>query len=125
MHFVNAACVSSISSQITCSDEIIKEITEIIGAKFQIHIDKNSFNYSRFTSHVLYLLKRQENHNTISSENRKMFAYVKEQYPSTYEVVLNIKDYLIAEMNWTLYDEELLYLILHINRLCTREDCHQ
>lgn len=125
MHFVNAECVSSISSHITNSDEIIREITEIIGAEFQIHIDKTSFHYSRFTSHLLYLLKRQEKQNSISSENKKMFEYVREQNPKTYEVVLLIKEYLYTEMHWVLHDEELLYLILHLNRLCAREDCHQ
>ncbi|HAH93047.1 MAG TPA: transcription antiterminator LicT [Dielma fastidiosa] len=125
MHFVNAETISSISRQMPNSDEVIEEIIEMIGAYFQIHIDRNSFNYSRFVSHLLYLLKRQDKADSISSENRTMFVYVKDQYPKTYECVLNIKDYLMNEMNWTLNDEELLYLMLHINRLCARADCHR
>lgn len=35
------------------------------------------------------------------------------------------KKYLQNEMNWSLHEEDLLYLMLHINRLCAREDCHQ
>ena len=125
MHFVNAETVTSISQQMPNNDEVIEEITELIGEDFQIHINKNSFNYSRFVSHLLYLLKRQEKDTSISSENKAMFAYVKEQYPKTYECVQHIKEYLLNEMNWELHDEELLYLMLHINRLCAREDCHQ
>ncbi len=125
MHFVNAETVTSISSQMPNNDEVIHEITDLIGADFQIHIDKNSFNYSRFVSHVLYLLKRQEKDDSISSENKTMFDYVRTQYPKTYDCALHIKEYLTSEMDWELHDEELLYLMLHINRLCAREDCHR
>ena len=125
MHFVNAETVTSISQQMPNSDEVIEEITELIGEDFQIHINKNSFNYSRFTSHLLYLLKRQEKKDSITSENKKMFEYVKNENPQTYACALHIKKYLQNEMNWSLHEEDLLYLMLHINRLCAREDCHQ
>lgn len=125
MHFVNAETITSISHQMPNNEEIIEEITELIGAEFQIHINKNSFNYSRFVSHLLYLLKRQEKEDQISSENKSMFDYVKQQYPQTYTCVLHIKEHLMSELGWELRDEELLYLMLHINRLCAREDCHQ
>lgn len=125
MHFVNAETVASFSCQMQNNDEVIEDITELIGLDFQIYINKSSFNYSRFVSHLQYLLKRQEKENSISSENMRMFGYVKEQYPKTYECVQHIKQYLISEMNWELHDEELLYLMLHINRLCAREDCNQ
>lgn len=125
MHFVNAECGAPLSHTMPNSEEIIADITEIIGSDFQIHIDKNSFNYSRFISHVMYLLKRQEKNSSISTENKKMFEYVKEQYPKTYDCVKHIKEYLNTELQWDLKDEDLLYLMLHINRLCAREDCHR
>lgn len=42
----------------------------------------------------------------------------------TFHCVLHIKEYLIEALDWTLSEEELLYLMLHINRLCSREDCN-
>ena len=56
----------------------------------------------------------------ISSENEKMFELLKVQYPKTYDCAIAIKNILNVEFN----DEELLYLMLHINRLCSREDCN-
>ena len=58
---------------------------------------------------------------TINTENGKVYEELKKQYPKTYECVKRIEAFLTIELN----DEERLYLILHINRLCSYEDYFQ
>lgn len=107
------------------SDEIIDDVTKVIEKKTSRVIDRRSFNFSRFATHLQYLLKRKETNRPVSSENMQMFETMKEGFPQTYDCVLDILDYFREKIQWNPNDEELLYLMLHINRLCTREDCNQ
>lgn len=107
------------------NEQIIQDITKIIEKHFGIDINQNDFSYSRFRSHVYYLLKREEKNETIRSDNKQLFDSLIDTYPKTYKCVYLVKEYLLENYNWTLIDEECLYLILHINRLCAREDCYQ
>ncbi len=124
MHFVNAAMMNH-SSSYSENDLIINELTEIIEIQMKFKIKKDEFNYSRFVSHLQYLLKRKNVENEISSENLKIFNSMKEQFPNAYESALLISTYIVDKLKWTLNQEELMYLMLHINRLYVREDCNR
>ena len=50
-----------------------------------------------------------------------MFEKMKGEYVDVYQCVLKIKEYFEKVLNWQLNDEELLYLMLHINRFYSRE----
>ncbi len=97
---------------------ILDKCTGIVEQMMGINIDKKGFNYSRFLTHLHYLLDRVRNNKIIATENGKVYEELKKQYPKTYECVKEIEDFLLTELN----DEERLYLILHINRLCAYED---
>ena len=125
LNLINAEEQSVHSNTDYDSDEVIDDITKIIEEKFNLKINRKNFNYSRFATHLQYLLKRKESNTPVSSENKKMFEAMKKEFPQTYMCVINILDYFRDKIQWNPNDEELLYLMLHINRLCTREDCNQ
>lgn len=100
---------------------LIEKSTKLIESHFHISIDRNGFNYSRFVTHMHYLMDRANKDESISSENEKLFLTLKKEYPESYQCALEINQL----MDVLLSNEELLYLILHINRLCIREDCYQ
>lgn len=106
-------------------DDIMKHIIDIIEARCHTTIDQDGFNYARFVTHMQYLLKRKEQEMMISSENKQMFETVKEKYPETYQCVLEVDQCLKKQYAWKSNEEELLYLMIHINRLCAREDCYR
>lgn len=124
MHFINSEIRQKNEEQEVDERTVIIDLTNIIEKEFSIKIDRNGFNYSRFASHMQYLLKRRKEDTKISSENQKMYDSMKETCHRTYECVIRIKEYLISALDWNPSDEELLYLMLHINRLCSREDCN-
>lgn len=103
---------------------ILDRVSEIIELQFSIKIDRNGFNYSRFASHMQFLLRRQKDQTVISSEKQSMFLSISKEYPQTYECVKMIDQFLQNNMGWELNEEEQLYLILHINRLRSREHTH-
>ena len=100
-------------------------IIKIIENDYGIEIDANSFNYSRFVSHMNYLIKRTKNNKMIRSENSAMFQKLMEEHTRTYRTVEKISGYFEHQTNFRLTDEEKLYLMLYINRLCSREECNQ
>ena len=57
----------------------------------------------------------------IESDNSKLYQTTKKEYPSICECVKHINKYLVKTVNIDLTEEEQLYLILHINRMCSRE----
>ena len=71
------------------------------------------------------LLKRIGSKEEIQSENKELYMTMKNSYPDTSDCVDSISEYLFELFKWRLSIEEKLYLILHINRLCSREDCYQ
>ena len=124
IHLINAESMNKNNVQ-RIDEQHIQEMTGIIEKYFQFVIDKKGFNYSRFVTHMHYLLKRGQNHHMIQSENVELFDILKENYQKTYECSILIKNYIEEVLDCSLSQEECLYLILHINRLCSREDCNQ
>lgn len=125
MHFVQAQSTAVSNNKQSYVDQTIFSISEIISETFDMHLNKSSFNFSRFATHLQYLIKRNEKGDSISSENLRMYETMIKEYPQTFLCVSKINEYLRYELTMELNKEELLYLILHINRLCVREDCYR
>lgn len=120
LHFINNRISARNHDQIV-SKQIIEISVDLIEKEYGITINKDSFNYSRYITHVDYLLRRALENTQIESVNKGMFQKLKEQYPSTYQCAVKINDVFKTSLNIDLSEEEQLYLMLHINRLCTRE----
>lgn len=120
MHFIGA----EISSQKQPEDDIerfVDDITDIVEDSLNIVIDRTEFNYSRFVTHLKYLLKRSKTQARANSENIKLYKKVREEYPALDVVIEKIREYITACLGFDPNEEELLYLMLHLNRLCARE----
>lgn len=122
LHFINVLTNESIEEPMN-TDDLLQRIIGIIEKELKINIETSSFSYSRFATHVEYLLKRIEENVSIDTKNHKMYENITEKYPESYQCALKIQEYLNQETGRILNDEELLYLIIHINRLSSREDC--
>lgn len=104
---------------------IMEEICKILSNHLNIKIDKDSFNYCRFVTHVQYLLQRRNQKSCITSDNKKLFQTMISEFPIIYQCIKDIQKYFDKELQWDISEEEMLYLMLHINRLCNNEDCNR
>ena len=102
------------------SEEISEKCTQIIEEEFDLKIDRNSFNYSRFVTHLDYLVRRLSEHKLIASENQTLFEEIRKNYPDSYGCAMKIVAFLNEELKEEVNDEETLYLVIHINRLLSR-----
>lgn len=105
-------------------DELIEKIAVFIEKSFSIQIDRKAFSYSRFVSHMEYLLRRAREGKQVSDDNLQLYKTVRAEIPAIDHCADEIAE-LLGEKGYSLNEEEKLYLMLHINRLCNREDCNQ
>lgn len=125
IHLINALPGTSNNKRISYENKmkkIIQEVTKIVEEHFEFKINKNSFTYSRFKTHLKYFVYRNENKEMLKDSNIMMFETLKTEYLNTYECVCKIENYLNEEFEEKCTKEELIYLIIHVNRLL-EDDC--
>ncbi|RRJ63882.1 PRD domain-containing protein [Paenibacillus oralis] len=122
MHFVNGQQNGSGEKTPMIDAVVIQDILNIIKFHFKMEIDETTFSFSRFIIHMRYLLQRIHHvHGTRNAIENELFEQVCKKYTDTYRCVKKICVYLENKLNVAITDEEILYLMLHINRLTLRE----
>ena len=85
-----------------------------------LKLDKDSYSYYRFTTHIRYLIQRLMSGTQSETGSGSMVKMLANDYPKTYICPKKIAAFLQKQENWCCNDEELLYLMLHINRVCQK-----
>lgn len=101
-------------------DELLERSVCVIEKGFGIDLDRSSFNFSRFATHLQYLYMRASGGKSLTSENASMYPMLAREYPDASDIADSIAAIFLDGMSRELSDEELLYLIMHINRLCEK-----
>lgn len=102
-------------------EEMLEEITEMIETAFHIILNRESFNYSRYATHLQYLFQRIHSGTAINSDNLQIYASLREEFPDISACADQIVRHISEKWKCELSEEEKLYLMLHINRICTKE----
>lgn len=126
MHFINARNGTEEASQTPTNDlqrqfdEILEQTTQIIEREMDIHIQRKTFSYARFASHLQYLLQRMftEQYNT---SDLQAYVTLREEFPDAARCVDKISAYYKETWSARLTEEEKLYLLMHTNRICVKE----
>ena len=121
MHFINAEAESGDMHSLMLSMQVIAKVNEIVESSLHIQLDKDSYNYSRFATHLRYLIQRLQagvQTDNISSNLRRTLM---REYPDIYACTLQVVEYLKNTYGWDCNDDEVVYLIMHIQRVYERE----
>lgn len=122
MHILNAMeGTSGKVDEKESSGVIIRKVTEIIEEHFDIQIDKESFNYFRFKNHMKYFVDRKSRKEEFTDQNQELYDSMRKSHPETYECVLKINEYITEIFHERCSSEEMLYFIIHVNRLYMKE----
>lgn len=127
IHFINARNVlfdQTVSPEDEIEqkyDEILEQTTQIIEWEMEIRVSRDSFSYARFATHLQYLFKRVFKNQHIDSDNLQMYCSMRGEYPQVSRCVDRIAEYYRGTWHVELTEEEKLYLILHINRVCAKD----
>lgn len=123
MHFVNARLDFSgeEEDQVKDTEALLEAVTQIVEVELHVAIDRETFNYSRYATHILHLLNRLKKKVMVGTNNHSLYQSVKGEYTDISDCVDKISDYLEEKMGCSIDNEEKLYLILHANRVCAKE----
>jgi len=120
LHFVNANLNEEmpILMEIT---KLIQEILNIVKYNFNIEFDLESLSYYRFITHLKFFAQRLFN-NKINEkdEENDLFYIIKEKYNESYKCVMKIQKFILERYKYDLSKEEMLYLIIHIQKLISK-----
>lgn len=120
MNFVNAR-LDFAEGRLEDNDALLDGVTQIVETELRILIDRETFNYSRYATHILHLLNRIQKKEMVDTDNLSLYDSVKEEYAEISACVDKICQFLNEKLNCDLIEEEKLYLILHVNRVCAKE----
>ncbi len=82
-------------------------------------------DYARFLTHVKFAVQRIEEGRLLTCSDSMLYEMVKGQDPISYDCAVAIAGLVRERYDVELPDEEMLYLMVHVNRLRARdgEDC--
>ncbi|MFT4106715.1 MAG: PRD domain-containing protein [Lacrimispora sp.] len=117
MHFVNAQNESQIIEESDNVETLIEAIKQEMESFLKIKIDEESINYNRFILHVRYFLKRVEDNNQVQEDNSAILAVLRNDVPLVYDCACNISKIVESNAGIPISENELVYLMIHMNRI--------
>ena len=96
---------------------LIGEITRIVELCYQITLDQESWDYQRFLTHLKFFAKRVFDGYQYELKDDEWFRLIKEKYPRAYRCIVKIADYIHDTYHYELNGEEMLYLMIHVEKI--------
>lgn len=124
MHFVNARQDNQGMQMTVEVTKAMSDIVNIVSDCYQLKLDENSFNYSRFITHLQFFLQRMLSGEQEKSASGDNFLYdqVKAKYPAAFACMNRINQYLETEYESAMTIDEKVYLTIHIQRVTSRSE---
>lgn len=117
MHIINAKYRESTNKSCLIMN-IINQILDIIKNYYSIEFIEDEINFDRLLTHLKFFAKRLiDKTESIDTNNNGLLEIVKVQYKESYDCVKQIKSFIEENYTYKVNDDEVLYLILHINRV--------
>ena len=118
LHIVNVELDEDNMDHIFQVTKAIQEIMTIVKYHFHAEFDTSNVYYYRFITHLKFFALRLLKDNQFNEdEENELLDVVKDKYCTSYECVLKIKDFLEKKYNYTLQEDEIVYLTIHVHRV--------
>ena len=118
LHIVNVELDEDNMDHIFQVTKVIQEIMTIVKYHFHAEFDTSNVYYYRFITHLKFFALRLLKDNQFNEdEENELLDVVKDKYCTSYECVLKIKDFLEKKNNYTLQEDEIVYLTIHVHRV--------
>jgi beta-glucoside operon transcriptional antiterminator len=95
----------------------VQHVVATVEAGLGVELDTTSPDYARFILHIQFLLQRLVAKTMLTGSDTSFFEFAKHSYPRSYGIAERVKAYVREATGSELTDEELLYVIVHVERL--------
>lgn len=116
LHLIDAEVERSDMGSTVMALKVVDGVTEIIEQHFG-PIDTSSFAYARFATHLRYLVDRIRNGERVEAQLAPMLPVMRREYPDSFACASDIKAFLLTMWGWECDENEMLYLLIHLQRL--------
>lgn len=126
LHFINNYQQYTAETATEAFEDLLEQVLLMIEDHQDLRLDRSSYDCYRFSMHLRYFMKRAgEGALYTGGGEDELYEHMKADYPDIYQTMTAIQAYLEKALNIQCSPEEQLYLMIHINRLCAKEDCHR
>lgn len=121
LHIINAEINGGGSDRVLEISKHTKACVVIIQREYGTVLDKNTIAFSKFVTLLRYLIERQAGQVTEVHDaddiGKSLSATLASMYPKAYTTATAIRDMLQERKHWQLDQNEIVYLVIHIERL--------
>jgi len=123
LHIVNGQLDEDVHDMYEIT-KIMQEIENIVRYHFKIEFNEESAYYYRFITNLKFFAQRLVEHKKQNKQEDDLLEVVQVKYVNAYQCVEKIAMYIKNQYNYELYDEEKLYLTIHIHRVVYLGNSH-
>ncbi|MDE6889976.1 MAG: PRD domain-containing protein [Eubacterium sp.] len=116
MHFINAQTDNDMED-IYMITKVVGEVLDIVQTHFRMVLNDEDYNYQRFQTHLKFFAQRLLMGNLYYEQDDGLYEVIRERYPDVYECVQKIVAHIEQEYCYNMSKEEMLYLMIHIERV--------
>lgn len=120
-HLVNAQDEKDESLDTMKAAKLLGVIVNIVRYSIKDELDTESIHYSRFITHIKYFVERYFANRLLTETDDILYNQVSSKYKKAFSCALKIDDYFYENYQTHLPHEELAYLIVHIQRLISKD----
>ena len=123
MNFLNARIDEASeeeSRRAQADEDMLEDITEIIENEFETTVDRSSFAFSRYATHMHYLFCRLHTGEKLEASGLLGYQGIEDQFPEGVACVERIAQHIEDAWGAALSAEEKLYLVIHVSRICIK-----
>lgn len=120
MHFVNAQVGVRPMGEMVRMTEMLRMVVSTLETKLGLAIAEDSIELARLAAHLRYLFLDHARGGRRTLPIGDLASTFRTQDARIYDCARSIVDMMAREMNWTIHDDETLYIALHIYRFADR-----
>lgn len=119
MHIVNAELNQEMPNVANIT-KVMQNILNIVKYHFKMDFDEESLNYFRFVTHLKFFAQRLYSKTYIEDDDLFLFETVRQKHKEAFECTEKINEYIENQFDYSLTNNEKLYLAIHIQRVVNR-----
>lgn len=119
-HIINAESKEENNDSMEIT-KIINNVMAIINMSSKSELNQQSMSYQRLLTHIKFFAERLLRGQQLTADDDMMYDHVISTYPCATKIAIKIMEYLDKTYHIKITNEEMTYLVIHIQRNLTHD----